>query len=383
MFSARASPVTWFGPKRMREAPCLVEDLPGVDLVLISHNHYDHLDLATILAVHARWPRAMYCVGLGNAPWFIARGISPDQVREMDWWEEVVFPASQFLDRPTSGRRRAPRAEGAAEEIWVTCVPAQHTSGRSLLDQRKTLWCGWVVERLARAKVATLPASFPPATSPSSSFPTSRTSFRASSSIATSSDTLLDPFDDSHGVDYAAWARRAVEGGLPAARARAEETMATARWVRRGSVYHAGDTGCRPCAGSPLTSPVFSALGAEYGPFDLSFIPIWRGGTLGFISALGLRLCQENLPTSTHASPTDAVQIHLDVRSRNTVGIHFGTFQGSHLEALEALHELESACDEAGVRNLRDEKGGKRGRMGRVDIGETIVVPVRAQIIDV
>ncbi|GAA5844345.1 hypothetical protein JCM9279_001776 [Rhodotorula babjevae] len=263
MFSARASPVTWFGPKRMREAPCPVEDLPGVDVVLISHNHYDHLDLATILAVHAKWPRAVYCVGLGNAPWFVARGIPARQVHEMDWWEEAVFPASFFLEPPKSRRPPGPTARSADEEVRVTCVPAQHTSD------------------------------------------------------------------------------------------------------------------------SPLTSPVFPALGAQYGPFDLSFIPIWRGGTLGFVSALGLRLCQENLPTATHASPSDAVQIHLDVRSRNTVGIHFGTFQGSHLEALEALHELEGACSEAGVRDLRDEKEGKRGRMGRVDIGETLVVSVCAQTVDV
>ncbi|TNY23092.1 Metallo-hydrolase/oxidoreductase [Rhodotorula diobovata] len=233
IFSARASPVTWFGPKRMREAPCSVEDLPGVDIVAISHNHYDHLDLATILAVRAKWPRARYFVGLGNKPWFLARGISARQVFEMDWWDEVTLPASVFLD---------------------------------------------------------------------------------------------------------------------------------------------GDTGYRPIASSPLTSPVFSALGRSHGPFDLSFIPIWRGGTLGFISALGLRLCQENLPTATHASPSDAVQIHLDARSRNTVGIHFGTFQGSHLEALEALHALEMACDEAGVRDLGDAKEGKRGQMGRLDIGETLVV---------
>lgn len=115
------------------------------------------------------------------------------------------------------------------------------------------------------------------------------------------------------------------------------------------------------------------------------------------------QLCQENLPTATHASPSDAVQIHLDARSRNTVGahplfprvshrpltgsrtraladarahtgIHFGTFQGSHLEALEALHALQTACDDAGVRDLGDTKEGKRGRMGKLDIGETLVV---------
>ncbi|GJN89415.1 hypothetical protein Rhopal_002395-T1 [Rhodotorula paludigena] len=297
IFSLRAGPTSFFGPKRMHEAPCAVSDLPGVDVVFISHNHYDHLDLATILEVQRLWPRTRYFAGLGNKPWFVARGIPPDQVFEMDWWDEVNLPSSAFPSAtPRSSRSSAPSAlsSGAREAIRITCVPAQHESDGS--------------------------GKPPPSRRPT-----------------------------------------------------------PPRWFRKGAVYHAGDTGYRSFRSSPFTCPVFPAIGQEYGPFDLAFIPIWRGGTLGFVSALGLRLCHRNLPSAMHTSPTDAVRIHREVCSRNTVGIHFGTFQGSPLEALEALQELEDACSDMRVGDLRDPKERKRGRMGRLDIGETYVVKILEQ----
>lgn len=114
------------------------------------------------------------------------------------------------------------------------------------------------------------------------------------------------------------------------------------------------------------------------------------------------QLTHETVPSAYHASPSDAVSIHLDVRSRASLGCHFGTFVGATQETLEAMVELRRACDEAGVPNLRGEggegeggaenkageggeevgggdrgvDGSAKGRMGTINLGETWVGPV-------
>ena len=146
--------------------------------------------------------------------------------------------------------------------------------------------------------------------------------------------------------------------------------------TRKGALYHAGDTGYRRTAKSKVVCPAFQEIGEKFGPFDLSFIPIWRGGSLGFISSIGLRLSHHDIPSAFHGSPTDAVDIHLDVRSRNTVGIHFGTFIGSEEESFEAIIEFAQACDERAVGNLEDHKQSERGLAGALDIGESLAVAI-------
>jgi len=120
IWSERASPVRWAGPKRHRPPGMKFEDLPRIDIVLISHNHYDHLDIQTLLRLHAdHHPR--FVVGLGNHAFLTARGI--DNVVELDWWEVAKV----------------------SDELYVTCVPAKHFSGRGLTDADATLWCGFVI----------------------------------------------------------------------------------------------------------------------------------------------------------------------------------------------------------------------------------------------
>jgi len=149
---------------------------------------------------------------------------------------------------------------------------------------------------------------------------------------------------------------------------------------RYGSIYHAGDTGYRRLATSDVVCPAFKEIGSKFGSFDLSFIPIWRGGTLGFLSNMGLRLSHKDMPAQNHGSPMDAVAMHLDVKSRNTIGIHFGTFVGSENEALEAVIEFGEACDAKGVQDLvKIKDAGKEnglGRAGTLDIGASCVVEV-------
>ena len=145
---------------------------------------------------------------------------------------------------------------------------------------------------------------------------------------------------------------------------------------RKGAVYHAGDTGYRRSPKSTAICPVFKEIGQKFGPFDLSFIPIWRGGSLGFISSLGLRLSHQEIPSALHATPADAIDIHKDILSRNTVAIHFGTFVGSKNESLETIMEFEEVCQTRDVLRLDNRNTDKRDRAGIVDIGDSLAVQI-------
>lgn len=125
VFSERASPFSFAGPKRHVAPGIALDQLPHVDLVLVSHNHYDHLDGASVDAL-ARQPAGppTFVVPLGLKAWFSTRGIS--SVIELDWWQ------THSLSTPT-------------HLIEIMLCPAQHWSGRGLADRMKTLWGGFAV----------------------------------------------------------------------------------------------------------------------------------------------------------------------------------------------------------------------------------------------
>lgn len=126
----RCSPFTFAGPKRYTRRACAIADLPHVDAVVISHNHYDHLSLATLKEIKKNFPQAHYFVGLGLTSWFRDSGFP--NVTEMDWWEDANLTVE--LD------------EGQTITATVSCLPAQHTSSRYSLDTDRTLWCSWAVK---------------------------------------------------------------------------------------------------------------------------------------------------------------------------------------------------------------------------------------------
>jgi L-ascorbate metabolism protein UlaG (beta-lactamase superfamily) len=145
--------------------------------------------------------------------------------------------------------------------------------------------------------------------------------------------------------------------------------------ARRGAIYQAGDTGYRRLKDSPVTCPAFKEIGAKFGGFDLSFIPIWRGGSLGVVSYLGLKLNQSAIAAVHHAYPLDAIEIHKDVKSKNTVPVHFGTFVGSGSESQESVRELREACEAKKVVKFGEDDVGN-GRADLLNIGASVVIEV-------
>lgn len=124
VFSERCSPVQFIGPRRYTPAPLQVAELPKISHVLISHNHYDHLDEKTVRDLYRRFGAALqFFVPTGVADWFAKRGIS--NVVELGWWQSSMDTA-----------------DGA--ELF--CLPTQHFSGRSATDRNATLWCSWLME---------------------------------------------------------------------------------------------------------------------------------------------------------------------------------------------------------------------------------------------
>jgi L-ascorbate metabolism protein UlaG (beta-lactamase superfamily) len=120
VWSERVSPFSFAGPKRMRPPGIIFHDLPKIDLVLLSHNHYDHLDIATIKRIHDKY-NPQYIVPLGVAAYLKKHKI--DSVKELDWWQTTAFGTG----------------------FTIESVPAQHFSGRGTFDRDRTLWCGYAI----------------------------------------------------------------------------------------------------------------------------------------------------------------------------------------------------------------------------------------------
>ncbi len=200
IWSKRCSPVPLCGPKRKHPPPMPIDQLPKIDYVLISHDHYDHLDLPTVEKLHERFPHILWVVPQGVKKWFEKQGIR--NVVELSWWEDVDID-SMFK---------------------ITAVPTQHFSGRGSTDSNKTLWAGYVIEELLTSKV----------------------------------------------------------------------------------LYFVGDTG--------YNERDFKEIGRRFPTIDLSLVPIGSYSPRKFMAAV-------------HIEPRDAVKIHMDVRSKFSLGMHWKTFR--------------------------------------------------------
>jgi len=225
-FTLRASPVRFAGPKRFTQPGLSFEQLPHINVIIISHDHYDHLDLGSVVQLNKqqRDTPPLFVVPLKIGNWLSKQGI--DNWVQLDWWESTALNGWTF-----------------------TAVPVQHFSGRSLLRKNDTLWAGWVMQA---------------------------------------------PYE---------------EGKEPQ------------------RLFFAGDTGY---------SQDFAEIGKRFGYMNVSIIPIGAYDPRWFMKDM-------------HVNPEEAVQIHQDVGSRFSVGMHWGTFVLTDEPMDEPPKRLTKALDEQGL----------------------------------
>jgi N-acyl-phosphatidylethanolamine-hydrolysing phospholipase D len=232
VFSKRASPVQFMGPARAQNPGIALADLPHIDVVVISHNHYDHLDRASVRALTGQTGgEPLFLVPLGLKAWLQRLGVT--RAVELDWWESHVH-------------------EGAGGRVEFHFTPAQHWSARSFNDRNKTLWGSWAVL----------------------------------------------------GADF--------------------------HW------YFTGDTGY---------SQDFIDIRRKFadrhtpelgGGFDMALIAVAACLPRWFMQP-------------QHVDPLEAVQIHLDLGAKRSVGVHWGTFALADDALDHALHEMPGARTAKGV----------------------------------
>jgi len=207
-FSKRASPVSWAGPQRVIAPAIKIEDLPEIDAVIISHDHYDSLDLYSVkaLSTHNRQRSLTFVVPLGMKSWLEDLGLPSIQVIELDWEQSHNVNGVKF-----------------------TAEPVQHWGKRTLFDAFERLWASWVIE------------------------------------------------------------------------------------AKGNKIFFAGDSGY---------ADHFKEIGDKYGQFDLALLPIGAYDPRWFMKPY-------------HVNPQESVKIHMDINSKYSVAMHWGTF----ILTDEPLHE--------------------------------------------
>ncbi|CAJ0936451.1 unnamed protein product, partial [Mesorhabditis belari] len=132
VWAQRVSPFPFAGPRRYRPPPIDIENLPELDIGVISHDHYDHLDIDAVKKINSRFPSMRWFVPMGMGDWLKSQGIESDatnreRVTQMSWGQskEVTISGKNFT-------------------VW--CIPAQHWCQRGPFDRNKRLWAGWIVE---------------------------------------------------------------------------------------------------------------------------------------------------------------------------------------------------------------------------------------------
>ncbi len=254
-FSERASPLGWIGPKRAQPPALTPATLPRIDAVLISHNHYDHLDLPSLKALAAQAggpPRWVVPLGVGRL--LREEGLpGAAQALELDWWQEAALP-------------------GAAGPVAVALTPARHWSRRGLNDRNRTLWGGFAV-------------------------------FAPELHLVYTGDTAYS--DDFQAI--------------------------RTRYATRQS----------------------PALG---GGFDLALIPIGAYEPRWFMRA-------------QHNNPEEAVQMHEDLGAKQSVGVHWGSFELSFEPLDQPPRDLADA---------RRARGLPEAAFRTLAVGETLKLPRRA-----
>lgn len=139
VFEDHCAPIKSDTYKRCTKPACEISELPFVDAVCISHSHYDHLSVDSVTEIKDKFPSAHFFVGLGLKDWFEKTGLA-GRVTECDWWEDVELTLT-----PDKGPGEGTSQSKEPITARISCLPCQHSSGRSGFDRDKTLWCSWAV----------------------------------------------------------------------------------------------------------------------------------------------------------------------------------------------------------------------------------------------
>lgn len=281
IFSERASPLRRVGPKRHQPPGLALDQLPHIDLVLVSHNHYDHLDEASVRALNSQaGGPPLFIVPLGLKPWLAARGIT--HAVELDWWDshQVAPRGSVNASSGANGLNgsnvttNANGSNGKASNgagCEVVLVPAQHWSARGLNDRMLTLWGGFAVF--------------------------------------------------SHDLH----------------------------------LFYAGDTGYSRDFADVRQRFAARQNGRRGGGFDLALLPIGAYEPRWFMSA-------------QHVNVEEALQIHIDLGAKRSLGVHWGTFE---------LTDESLDTPPAELQRQRVLRGVREEDFFVMAIGETRVLPRR------
>lgn len=335
IFSQRASPSQYAGPIRSYEPPCKLEDLPPIDLFLLSHNHFDHLDYDTVMALWRLNQKHMrFIVPLKNLQWFVDAGIPSDRVSELDWWEDAFIEEKS----PEAGR------------LKITCTPAQHSSVRDGYNADSALWAGWYLTHK-------LPNIEP-----------YRVFFAGDSGYQCHSDPAWPP--------------------KPPA-------STTHRDLEKGSIDKISDPD-HTCPEKYPACPAYGEVAERLGTPDLVYLPIALGATWAYLrsffsnymppSTVPFPRHSAGVTGAIHMPPWDAVRVLRDLtkgrdktaRPPITIALHWGTFVTEPIEILKTLGGLEWACYNQDVRFGRqlektDLADGAKPAFLAVNQGQSIV----------
>lgn len=386
IFSQRCSPTQVAGPIRTYAAPCPVSSLPPIDLVIISHNHYDHLDYDTIRELWAaNKDRIRFVAPLGNKDWFVGAdtagahvtmeddastasastwslapsvtnatttsnlAILPERVTELDWWDEV------HLTPP-----------GSDKALRVICTPAQHGSGRYGVDANCALWSSWFLEHPCSSDSEPTRIFFGGDTGcqfHGRNFPPSPPRFpEAESGDFTSPSSETTSFTD--------------------------DATLSSHPTYRGGMRLQPD----PEEESPYPAcPAFKEVIARFGKPNFLMLPISVGATISFLrsyvplpdSISPFPRISAGLTAANHMPPWDAVDVFdkmtpaAPAANKNgqpeeavCMAIHWGTFISGPEEVLKTLGQLKWACKEFGIGFARSdealaETGKQKGKGGK------------------
>lgn len=307
MFSERASPVQFFGPKRRYPCATTIEELPPMDIVLVTHNHYDHLDAYSIKALYERFPNILMITPLNMDRLLTGFGVPEKQIITLDWWEEISVMG-----------------------VTLACVPAHHWSWHDLLDRDEILWCGWIVGwNLPRdggrfapnvSRIMTNPFTVVEQNQPLNQSTlgsrTSNTSDFLHSSAYT--DSVTKTLSSS---------ATTMSGTTPHQHHTSSELI---HWESARTFYFTGDTA--------FNQEMFEQIHHRYPRIDLAALPI------------GAYAPREVCYTE-HVDPEHAVKIFQILKVRKAFGVHWGAFELSSEPLDEPIEVLKRTLEKESISN--------------------------------